>query len=330
MPEKNLLTDVRRLFDAVGTPNFGYRELGQLERREAAAAKWPLLGATNRDLGRVARPAPGASELGEGSSAGRRIVALVSLCGGTGRTTVAANLAQTLAAGGHRVLAVDLDPQNVLALHFGLDPLERVGMGRAGLSVHEATAYIGKQRSGAAVLPFGFLADADLAETESRLAADPAWLRLRIEAFAPSDCEYLILDVPAGRNAWSRQALSLADEVLVVLTPNPTSYASVPATESVLADVEAESVYLVNGFDGRSALDRDLVASLRAALPDRVLPFAIQRDEVVREALLHRASVLQEAVDSQVAADFAQLGEWLRARSGAGAIHPLRGARVAG
>ena len=325
---RNARADVRRLFDAVGTAGFQYRELGEVERREAAAAKWPLLSTTNREVAsrgadRAAAPVPG-----DGGGIGRCTIALVSLCGGTGRTTVAANLATTLAAGGQRALAVDLDPQNLLALHFGLDPVERIGVGRAHMSVGETAAFLGRQRGNVAVLPFGPVADAELAATEARIAADPGWLRLRLEACAPADCEFVVLDVPAGRGAWLRQALAVADVVLVVLAPHPAAYASLPETEHLLG--ERRACYLVNGFDARIPLERDLVAGLRAALPDRVLPFAIQRDEAVREALLHRTPVVLEAADSQVTADFTQLADWVRTRWSGADVRALHADRVAG
>ncbi len=41
-----------------------------------------------------------------------------------GKTTSTANLAAALAGKGHRVLAIDGDPQGSLTLSFGTDPLE--------------------------------------------------------------------------------------------------------------------------------------------------------------------------------------------------------------
>jgi len=316
MSTNNLLADVRRLFDSIGMPQFGYRELGARTQREDAVARWPLLGQTNRRI-EPQELAPVATRRADAPGA-RCVVALVSLGGGTGRTTIAANLAHTLAVAGHRMLAFDLDPQNQLALHFGVDPDTRIGMGQPNVAVRDVVQFLDRQL-GAAVLPFGTLAEAALAEMEARIAEDDTWLRLRLEAFAPSDADFVLLDVPAGRGPWIRQALAVADQVIVVLAPTPASYASVPATELLLAEAlghrgAAEAVYLVNGFDGRSVLQRDLVGGLRAALGERVLPMTIQRDESVPEALMQRRSILQHASDSQVTADLGQLGEWLLAR----------------
>jgi chromosome partitioning protein len=51
-----------------------------------------------------------------------QVVSVVNFKGGSGKTTTAAHLAQYLAFTGHRVLAVDLDPQASLTSLFGLQP----------------------------------------------------------------------------------------------------------------------------------------------------------------------------------------------------------------
>jgi len=51
-----------------------------------------------------------------------QVVAVVNFKGGSGKTTTATHLAQHLALTGHRVLAVDLDPQASLSALFGFQP----------------------------------------------------------------------------------------------------------------------------------------------------------------------------------------------------------------
>ena len=51
-----------------------------------------------------------------------RIIAVAMQKGGVGKTTSTINLSAALAELGHRVLAVDLDPQGNLTQHAGLDP----------------------------------------------------------------------------------------------------------------------------------------------------------------------------------------------------------------
>jgi len=51
-----------------------------------------------------------------------QVVAVVNFKGGSGKTTTAAHLAQHLALTGHRVLAIDLDPQASLSALHGIQP----------------------------------------------------------------------------------------------------------------------------------------------------------------------------------------------------------------
>ena len=56
-----------------------------------------------------------------------QVIAVVNFKGGSGKTTTAAHLAQHLALSGHRVLAVDLDPQASLSALHGFQPEFDVG-----------------------------------------------------------------------------------------------------------------------------------------------------------------------------------------------------------
>jgi chromosome partitioning protein len=51
-----------------------------------------------------------------------QVIAVVNFKGGSGKTTTAAHLAQFLSLTGHRVLAVDLDPQGSLSALYGFQP----------------------------------------------------------------------------------------------------------------------------------------------------------------------------------------------------------------
>ncbi|HEY2192797.1 MAG TPA: ParA family protein, partial [Actinomycetospora sp.] len=55
-------------------------------------------------------------------------VALANNKGGAGKTTVTAHLAEALAARGHHVLAVDMDPQANLSRRLGYGEAELTGM----------------------------------------------------------------------------------------------------------------------------------------------------------------------------------------------------------
>ncbi|MDP9813347.1 chromosome partitioning protein [Rhizobium tibeticum] len=71
-----------------------------------------------------------------------QVISVVNFKGGSGKTTTAAHLAQYLALTGHRVLAVDLDPQASLTALHGIQPeLDR------NLSLYEALRYDDERKS---------------------------------------------------------------------------------------------------------------------------------------------------------------------------------------
>lgn len=76
-----------------------------------------------------------------------QVIAVVNFKGGSGKTTTAAHLAQYLALTGHRVLAVDLDPQASLSSLHGFQPeLDQMP------SLYEAIRYDDEKRSIAEII----------------------------------------------------------------------------------------------------------------------------------------------------------------------------------
>ena len=70
-----------------------------------------------------------------------QVLAVVNFKGGSGKTTTAAHLAQHLAMTGHRVLAIDLDPQASLSALHGIQPeLDK------NPSLYEALRYDGERK----------------------------------------------------------------------------------------------------------------------------------------------------------------------------------------
>jgi hypothetical protein len=143
--------DVRTLFEAVDSPGFEYRECAAIERWQAAAHRWPLIAQTNRVLmdrlfGRLLDEG---LRVAERRQSVRRCasVALISLHGGSGRTTLAANLVASLGQNGRMAVGVDLDPQNSLGLHFGVDPSEPFGLASPAATVQDVHAVRAAERS---------------------------------------------------------------------------------------------------------------------------------------------------------------------------------------
>lgn len=158
-----------------------------------------------------------------------RILAVTSGKGGVGKTFVAANLAAALSRGGRRVLVLDADLGLAnLDIVLNLYPkatLHDVLTGKCGIEDVVLAAPGGFQ-----VLP----AASGLVEY-SRLTSDVQDELRRIIDDLGGRYDYLILDTGAGISDLVQFTASLAEEILIVATPDPASIADAYATIKVLA-----------------------------------------------------------------------------------------------
>jgi flagellar biosynthesis protein FlhG len=175
----------------------------------------------------IGSPAPEALAAGRGRQA--RVMALTSGKGGVGKTVLAANLAAALALRGEHVLVLDAD--------LGLANLDVLLSLSPKVTLHDV--FTGKATLDAALLaaPGGFtvlLAGSGLVEY-SRLTPELRGQLLEmLEAVRPR-FDRVLLDTGAGISEVVLYTVSLADEVLVVATPEPTSLTDAYATIKVLA-----------------------------------------------------------------------------------------------
>ena len=145
-----------------------------------------------------------------------KIVALVSINGGVGRSTLVTALSSGLQRLGESVVALDLDPQNALHHHFGVSST-LPGIGRTSLEHGQWAPLQQLGFAGCQVMTFG---DIDIQQQESLerwLKQEPGWLAQRLGCLGFSERHTVIIDTPAGNNVYFHQALSVADVVLVIV-----------------------------------------------------------------------------------------------------------------
>ncbi len=184
----------------------------------------------------VSAPAPltlntGPGALSDATGAGGRsgkVLAVTSGKGGVGKTFFSANLAAALAKRGHKVLVLDAD--------LGLANLDVVLNLYPKVTLHDV--FSGKARLDDAITPApgGFsalLAGSGMVEY-SRLNAEMRDEFFRIVTRLSRQFDVVLLDTGAGISDVVLFTISLADEVLVVATPEPTSLTDAYATIKVL------------------------------------------------------------------------------------------------
>lgn len=210
-----------------------------------------------------------------------RIMAVTSGKGGVGKTFVSANLAAALAQRGENVLVLDAD--------LGLANLDVVLNLFPKITLHDV--FTGKAELEKAILPApgGFsvlLAGSGLVEY-SRLTPEVRDKLVEvIEQVAPR-FDRILLDTGAGISDVVLYAVSLADEVLVVATPEPTSLTDAYATIKVLAtQQQRHAVRLVVNQTARAGEGRVIRGQLQQVLDRYVAPMMQDTSQPIRLELL--------------------------------------------
>jgi cellulose synthase operon protein YhjQ len=257
-----------------------------------------------------------------------KVVAVVSAKGGVGKTTLAANLASVLANSGRRVIALDLDPQNALRLHFGV-PLDSVdGLSRATLTGDPWQSVMFDGVDGVTVLPYGAVLEDDRRRFEAYIDQEPRWLAHALQALRLDASDVVIIDTPPGSSAYVRAALCSATFALNAVLADAASYAAIPQMERMIEAYAAPRAefggvgYVVNQIDQSRQLTKDVLKVLRQMLSGKLFPGAIHLDEGVSEALACDTTLIHYDPLSQAAADFRACGNWLMAAVDAIAVLP--------
>jgi flagellar biosynthesis protein FlhG len=237
---------------------------------------------------------------GAKSRSGARTLAVTSGKGGVGKTFVTANLAAALAAQGQRVLVLDAD--------LGLANLDVVLNLHPKLTLHDV--FTEKATLDQAILPApgGFsvlLAGSGMVEY-SRLTPEVRDKLLNIvEAIKPR-YDWVLLDTGAGISDVVLFAVSLAMDVMVVATPEPTSLTDAYATIKVLAtQQERRNVGLLVNQANRPGEGKLICGQLQqvlqrfvAAIPGQTFKLdllgEVRNDNTVRQAVLKRQLLIEQ------------------------------------
>lgn len=245
-----------------------------------------------------------------------KIVGLVSMKGGVGKTTIAANLATALASTTERrAVAIDFAPQNALCAHFNQPQKNLLGLSSLGYRDCRWSDIAHDNEFSIGCYPFGTVSESERHTFEAKLAADPEWLRKELLKLQLPESAIVLVDTPPGPSVYLEQVTKCADLVLVVLLPDPAAYITVPMMESWIADQPKSSLlrsfYLVNQIDNSISLHQDTLLVLQAKLHDRLSPVGLHRDEAVRESLAYQEPFVKRYPYSQTTQDMHNFSEWL-------------------
>jgi cellulose synthase operon protein YhjQ len=252
-----------------------------------------------------------------------RHIAFVSPVGGSGQTTVVANLASLWSADGRPGLAVDLCAQNSLGLHLGQSACSVTGWASA-VEAGQWWAEPGLENSQQVqFLPYG--SPASLARLEPTLAQDPQWLATQLQTSELEDNCLLLLDAPIWPHTLASQALACADVVVVCLDTTPRAPLLHAQVQALLAHArpQAALALVATRFNPRRDSQCQALDTLRAQWAERLCPHVLHEDENVSAALEMAHCVTAHAPHAQAAHDLQGIARWLLAQCGETDSRPL-------
>lgn len=251
-----------------------------------------------------------------------QVISVTNFKGGSGKTTSAAHLAQYLALTGHRVLAIDLDPQASLSALFGYQPeLDLTGND----TLYGAIRYDDEQRPLSEVIRGTYFPGLDLvpgnielqefehvtpqalANRQSGKDSGPLFFA-RIQAVLATveqDYDVVVIDCPPQLGYLTLSALCASTSVVVTVHPQMLDVASMNQflfmTSDLLSVVrEAGGTlnfdflrYLVTRFEPNDGPQAQIVGFMRSLFGDRVLTAPMVKSTAVSDAGLTKQTLYE-------------------------------------
>jgi chromosome partitioning protein len=238
-------------------------------------------------------------------------VAFANQKGGVAKTTTTLNLGVAFREMGHRVLAVDMDPQGNLTMSLGLNPDSvRPSMYDVlvnGVNIEDA---VFEREIDLAV------ANIDLAAVEIALSSHIGRERVLSKALmqVQDRYDYILMDTPPSLGLLTINALTASDAVIVPVQCEYLSLRGLAQLERTLELVRENlnpSVHIAGivptMYDSRTVHGREAVEVLRSSFGDLVFETTIPKTVKFPEAPVKGESVLKYAPESHAAQAYRQL-----------------------
>ncbi|WBK02479.1 plasmid partitioning protein RepA [Methylocystis parvus] len=238
-----------------------------------------------------------------------QVIAVVNFKGGSGKTTTAAHLAQHLALTGHRVLAIDLDPQASLSALHGIQPeLDR------NPSLYEALRYDDARKPisevirrtnfpGLDIVPANlelqeYEYETPLAASDKSSAEGRMFFTRITDALKEVDANYdiVVIDCPPQLGYLTLTALTASTAVLITIHPQMLDVMSMSqfllmlggilqSISSAGADVRLKWFrYLVTRYEPTDGPQAQMVGFMQALFPKQMLKNPMVKSTAISDA----------------------------------------------
>jgi chromosome partitioning protein len=242
-----------------------------------------------------------------------KVIAFANQKGGVAKTTTALNLAVAFKESGHKVLAIDMDPQGNLTMSQGVDP-DKVDKSMFDVLVYRIPLkdIIVEREIDVAV------ASIDLAGAEIAMSAHigrERSLQKAIEAVR-GDYDFICIDTPPSLGLLTVNALTAADKVIVPVQCEYLSMRGLVQLQNTLQmirenlnpDVEIEGI-LPTMLDSRTVHAKEAVEILEENFGELVFKSRIRKAIKFAEAPVRGSSVMKYDPKSKAAGAYRALAE---------------------
>lgn len=250
-----------------------------------------------------------------------RTISIANQKGGCGKTTIAINLAATLAREGRRVLLVDMDPQGHCALGLAV-PEEQIDLSVLDcLLAQRRGERVDLERIRWQISPNLDLAPSrvDLSRFELDESSDRSDVNLLADLLASvaSRYDYAIIDCPPHVGLLTRNALVAATDVVI---PVDTGYFALHGLTQQLQTIQdvdrrtgsTRSVrVLANQYDIRTKLAREILSELRKRFGSVMFETIINFNIKLKEGVSYGQPITEFDPASMGARDFLKLAREL-------------------
>jgi chromosome partitioning protein len=240
-----------------------------------------------------------------------RILAVANQKGGVAKTNLTGNLAAELAALGHRVVAIDLDPQATLTTWL-VGRTNVAGSAEVLLGEAEAAAVVVDVPAFGVTL-LGAVPDR-LRVAERTLAAQVGSERAFAKVLRRLETDFILIDCPPSMGILTASALVAASSgIIIPLAASGEAldgYIQVSANLQRLRDALDLPIPVLavvpTRFDQRLRIARDVLDAARG-LCNGSLTSPVRENVALRELFGHRQPIRTYRPDSTGAADYATL-----------------------
>ena len=228
------------------------------------------------------------------------VVAFANQKGGVGKTTTAVNAAVTLAARGHRVLLIDIDPQGNATSSLGIDK-DALGASVYDVLVEHAAvakAIVGEARPNLDLVA----ATPTLAGAEIELVAAPERERRLATALAAVLRAYdlVLIDCPPSLGLLTVNALTAARAVVV---PIQCEFLALEGLGQLITTIDLVkralnppldvAGVLMTMYDARTRLSAHVVDEVRRYFPHRIFETIVPRSVRLAEAPSYGQAIVE-------------------------------------